>query len=376
MNNEELLIHTLDDLSLRINSNDEYEVLLASTLIRKIFLDDHPLIDQVNKKYKIKFEFEFVEITPPIISGFPITDFWSVIESLDPSLAPTNAEIIRTNRDKFFASIIGIADKHQYTIKDIIKFVANVMGGVHLGAPKNNVEEALNKLRDFSYFSELSIPLQQIRSISRIIIKALRPIKYKILNLERFENHKGLSIHFLLTFFPTKENTNNFIFDIGIEDNKNRLSAFINHNHELYFQLYDSNSCILKVSAGKAESSYIYGSPIYISCELASYEQEIMLSIDTGTWNYCKIFNMPTQLSFLENLHYVVGSNFNGRELTNMSIIEQVIYSRTLNFNEKVGLYNYFQNQIRNGYQQAVRLEGNQFFHSKKHPNFLSNETE
>ncbi len=51
---EEFFIRTLDDIASRINSDDPYEILGTSALIRKLFLDDNPLVDQVNRKYRMK----------------------------------------------------------------------------------------------------------------------------------------------------------------------------------------------------------------------------------------------------------------------------------------------------------------------------------
>lgn len=40
-----LFLKTLEDLEKRVNQQDPYQILGASALIRKLFLDDHPLVD-------------------------------------------------------------------------------------------------------------------------------------------------------------------------------------------------------------------------------------------------------------------------------------------------------------------------------------------
>ena len=54
MDVEELFINTLHDLELRISSSDEYSVLMAAALLRKLLVDGGRLMDQANRKYRLK----------------------------------------------------------------------------------------------------------------------------------------------------------------------------------------------------------------------------------------------------------------------------------------------------------------------------------
>ncbi len=80
---EELFLRTLEDFAQRIASEDAYEVLGASALIRKLLIDSSPLVDQVNQKYRLKIEFEVMpqRSLPPSV---PIPDFSSVQDGLNP----------------------------------------------------------------------------------------------------------------------------------------------------------------------------------------------------------------------------------------------------------------------------------------------------
>ena len=42
-----LFLKTLEDIESRLTQKDPYEILLIAGLLRKLFLDDHPLVDQV-----------------------------------------------------------------------------------------------------------------------------------------------------------------------------------------------------------------------------------------------------------------------------------------------------------------------------------------
>jgi hypothetical protein len=52
-----LFVKTLDDVTARLKASDPYEILLIAGLLRKLLLDEHPLIDQVNRVHRIKLEF-------------------------------------------------------------------------------------------------------------------------------------------------------------------------------------------------------------------------------------------------------------------------------------------------------------------------------
>jgi hypothetical protein len=82
---ERLFVDVLDDLQAKIASQGAYEVLNASGLIRKLLLDDTPLVDQVNRKYRLKIMFEVAETGLP--PGLPEPLMYSVQDGIDPGVA-------------------------------------------------------------------------------------------------------------------------------------------------------------------------------------------------------------------------------------------------------------------------------------------------
>ena len=80
---EELFLRTLEDLETRIKATDPYEILGASALIRKLLLDDYPLLDQVNRKYHRKIYFK-VGVSAKRPPNFPKPIFSTIQDGLDP----------------------------------------------------------------------------------------------------------------------------------------------------------------------------------------------------------------------------------------------------------------------------------------------------
>ena len=95
MDREKLFIRTLDELQEKLASGDEYEILTASGLIRKLLFDEYKLADQVNQR-RVKFRFRFTDTS----QGFSASmiamkpDFWSIVDGLDPECLITNGEVI------------------------------------------------------------------------------------------------------------------------------------------------------------------------------------------------------------------------------------------------------------------------------------------
>jgi predicted ester cyclase len=366
MNDEVLFIKTIEDLHSLINSNDEYDVLRASALIRQLFFDGgNSLVDRINRNNnKCILEFEVIEHTRPDIPGLKF-NIWGVVDGIDPRAAPPHFPRIKKNRNSFFHMI----DDHEYSIHDLVMFVAHVMGGVHSGSSRNEKEKSLAKLEELYIFSKVSMALQFIRAIGRIILESLKPLQYKILGLDRFDDKPGLSIHFALTLFhlPDKEN---FIFDVGTEESRNRASIFLDYNGELCIRFFDNNRTRYLIKAGSADFAYRYGVPAYLCFQIAYTETEILLSIEAGGWNHVYITNnIASQESFKE-FHFVIGSNIFGKAETNMALFEQCVYTTIPKADGLAKIKEYFERRIDTGYTASVLFEGNKFLHSQHHPNF------
>lgn len=178
---KQLFLKTISDLENKISSKDPYEILGASALIRKLFLDDHPLVDRINREYKLKILFH-VCIPKPDPPGSPKPIVTFVRDGIDPSNIIYPGMIVsKLTRDKFFKVVVLTISGKEYTIKDVILFEANIMGGVHAGTPKSEKEKVLKALNDLLSIGGYAASLKQLQSIGRVILKALIPLKEKII---------------------------------------------------------------------------------------------------------------------------------------------------------------------------------------------------
>lgn len=171
---EQLFLRTLQDLRTRESSMDPYGILGASGLLRKLLLDDYPLVDQVNRNHRIKMLFEIGEkiIAPDVDSSIV---FYSVQDGIDPNTAPPFIGRAKVDRDSFLSTILLVIESQTYTVRDIILFEANVMGGVHAGSPKAEKQNVLAEIGNRFQMGGLRSSLRQLKAIIRVVLKAIDP---------------------------------------------------------------------------------------------------------------------------------------------------------------------------------------------------------
>lgn len=173
---ESLFLSTLRDLALRVADTDEYNVLGASALIRKLLIDGSPLVDQVNQQYRLKLTFEVCESNPSI-PGVPEPTFWSVQDGLDPETARPGKPRKAVNRDQLLATVLAVVQRKSYTLREIVLFEANIMGGVHAGSPKEEKERVLQAINSTLAIGGYRASLRQLQAIGRVVLKGLEPLR-------------------------------------------------------------------------------------------------------------------------------------------------------------------------------------------------------
>lgn len=180
MDKDLLFIKTLEDIEEKMSSQDGYEILMISGLLRKLLLDNNPLIDQVNQNRKFKISFIVNGRQPP--TGDKSLLFWSMEDGFDPDTSvPHLRKPLEVNKDQLLKRQIMIINGEIITVLDLIKFLSNVQGGIHAGKPKNIKEIALQEIQRYLGIGGLPAGVRSVLSMSRIIIKGLEPLKAAII---------------------------------------------------------------------------------------------------------------------------------------------------------------------------------------------------
>ena len=179
---ETLFLRTLADMEERLGMEDPYEILLIADLLRKLFLDDHPLVDRVNSKHRVKLSFEVPAGVGDYPDFLPTPTLWSVQDGLDPEVLPLFIKRESLGRDAFFSIVVARVGGHQFSVREIVLFEANVVGAVHAGAPKKEKEQALYEIDRVLSFGGYASALRQLRSIARVVLRAVEPLRERVQN--------------------------------------------------------------------------------------------------------------------------------------------------------------------------------------------------
>jgi hypothetical protein len=134
-----LFLETLDDLGARLQRpRNEYDAVMAAALLRKLLLDSPTLPDVVNtQRLKIGY---VVNVRPPIWNepGEPPPTMYSVEDGFDPETALVVPVPKTVSLDGLLSQIVAGYRGQEVTAKDLVKYVAHTVGGVHFDPPKTD----------------------------------------------------------------------------------------------------------------------------------------------------------------------------------------------------------------------------------------------
>lgn len=173
---EQLFLNTLMDIENKTFSDNEYDLIRASGLLRQMFIDKNSLFQVINRTYKTNISFQVINNQEPPIK--PDTH----IASLDPSKSQ-NIKTKNIPLNKFLQTKCSTHDNITVTVKDVIRACANIKGGIHLGQPKDNKDKEASVITVDEVFSILGKEpsLLLIKQICKISLKALIPLKNAII---------------------------------------------------------------------------------------------------------------------------------------------------------------------------------------------------
>jgi hypothetical protein len=182
VNRETLFLRTLDDLGRRVQpAIDEYEVLLIAGLLRKLLLDKRSLIDQVNRERRLRIRY-VINASRPVweSAGSPPPVFWSIQDGLDPETALTAVEPKAVSRDELLAKVVMRARSEPVSVKDVILHTANVVGAVHAGESREDVDRLLEQVANQLSLGGYRPDVLPLQAIGRVVLRAMTPLREQI----------------------------------------------------------------------------------------------------------------------------------------------------------------------------------------------------
>jgi hypothetical protein len=185
MRAEELFIHTLDDLEDRVRGPlPEYRVLGIAGLLRKLLIDDSPLVDQVNRHHRQRLMFVVSDSRhyEELVKSMGAT-FMTAEDGIDPEGAPPGFGRLELNRSQFLSHRAMLTQKEEISVADLIQHGANVGGAIHLSDPRKPAHKEISKWA--AQFSPGGYPAgtRSLQAIGRVVLRTLEPLRAAVMGL-------------------------------------------------------------------------------------------------------------------------------------------------------------------------------------------------
>jgi len=171
MHRDELFLHTLNDLRTRLETGrrDEYQAMGIAALLRKLLLDDQPLVDQVNRSRRLRVRF---------IVSLPASMHEDDLPLPPPPNAPPFVRGLKeVTKDGLLSRFAAWVAPHEYTVRDLILYVANVKGGVHAGHARNRSEETLVTAGEELRVAGFDPAVYSLFGIAEAVLAGLEPLR-------------------------------------------------------------------------------------------------------------------------------------------------------------------------------------------------------
>ena len=181
MTKTELFLSILDDLKIKSNSNDPYQILKSTEIIRSLLFDTSgPLVDKINKDFKLKITYRYVKYGDNL--NHPLfKDLMTYIsgDGFYPDEFSNSEKIIETKKSEFFNALVIFHDKNLFNVKDILDFALYKLGGTHHENPKSEKDKKISTLNTLYLGNQNSI-IFQCRSIGKVVYDALIDLKTEV----------------------------------------------------------------------------------------------------------------------------------------------------------------------------------------------------
>ena len=363
MNHARLFEELLHELQVLLASATEYDLIRSSRVLRQLLLDGDALLHLVNRELRASPVFRVRTFGDG--SGSGPADWMNTAISWSDESAP----FADLSLQQFLSYRLGVANGEEITVRQIIKYAAIVLGGVHFKVDKGGEYEDIARLHADRDNDRLTAVLKSLGQIGAVTRDALIPVRDLLLKRESFESGKGWTALLCLEILPSSPDEDNYILDIGANEAANRFSIYVDARGELTFRLIDQN-CVRKyLRAGRVGDSVPAQKPIIIACEFSTVGAETLLSLRTDGWDHAEIVESLSFQEIGDPFLFVTGSDCRGKKHTHMFMYGELLIARPLT---ELELEQAAQHFISKAAESGIGLhyQGNQFVYSVGHPNF------
>jgi hypothetical protein len=178
----ELFLRQFDELAGRASRGDPHDLYMAAGILRQLFLDGKPLVHQVNREHRLKLTYYIAKV--PDEEPNPKRQTLLRWASLIPHSTRHETSVDRripmhVSEAALMGTVCVVINDCPFTVRDMIKTAAHVMGGVHAG----NADDSQSLIVTTAYTSGTGGRPQivgALQEISTIVLAGLLPLRTAI----------------------------------------------------------------------------------------------------------------------------------------------------------------------------------------------------
>lgn len=176
MNPDLLFLHRIDQIRILSESNKETELVDLAGRLRQVFFDKKSLVESVNRGLKLTFDVgDFPKGWGP--NDDPHWDkvvYQSLQDGIDPHTS--HQPITKTlTQNQFGQHVIAFVSGTKITVKDIVRYNANVKGGIHFDPILKPEYQKFATLESL-HLGGIASSTRELKAITRVTLRGLEPL--------------------------------------------------------------------------------------------------------------------------------------------------------------------------------------------------------
>lgn len=180
---EWLFVETVADVRRRSQDPDargRYELLGIAPLLRKLLIDARPLLNTVRvARRDVPTDFRIRQWSAPV-DGHDDADLPYLLRLGGPELVGGPEDPALPKLQQFIGARVGLVQGRPLTVREVVKYYANVEGGVHFGVPKEKADHVLSEMAPV-LLGHSTDQIEILANLGTIVADALTPLCESIL---------------------------------------------------------------------------------------------------------------------------------------------------------------------------------------------------
>lgn len=180
---EWLLVETVGDVRRRSEdpgARSRYELLGIAPLLRKLLIDASPLLNTVRAvRPDVPTDFRIRQWSAPDDSRGH-ADLPYLLRLGGPELVGGPEDPVLPKLKHFIGARVGLVQGRPLTVSEVVKYYANVEGGVHFGVPKDETDHVLSEMAPV-LLGRTTGQIEILAHLGAIVVDALTPLCESIL---------------------------------------------------------------------------------------------------------------------------------------------------------------------------------------------------